>query len=101
MFQFIIFFFALSLSLSFCYTGTNTASSGSNGVISFSTPNSFQQYYSPTFGQFGAVYAATLLPSGSGTTPQVQTNLKKKKEKKYFYRKENSLSSNFGGNGCC
>lgn len=54
-----------------CVAGTNSASSGSNGVISFGTPNSFQQYYSPTFGQFGAIYAATLLPSGSSTTPQV------------------------------
>lgn len=61
----------LPFSLCVCVAGTNSAASGSNGVISFGTPNSFQQYYSPTFGQFGAIYAATLLPSGSSTTPQV------------------------------
>ncbi|XP_031626817.1 signaling mucin HKR1-like [Contarinia nasturtii] len=50
--------------------GTNSGS-GSGGVISFTTPNSFQQFFSPTFGQFGAIYAASLTPSASGNSPQI------------------------------
>lgn len=52
------------------FSGSNSATE-SNGVISFSTPNSFQQFFSPTFGQFGAIYAASLAPSSSSTAPQV------------------------------
>lgn len=50
--------------------GTNSAS-GSNGVLSFGTPNSFQQFFAPSYGQLGGLYAATLVPSSSGSTPQI------------------------------
>lgn len=52
----------------FFISGSNSGSA-TNGVISFSTPNSFQQFFSPSFGQFGALYAA--VPSASGANPQV------------------------------
>lgn len=57
--------------LSFKWLGTS--GSGSGSVIGYSSPNSFQQFYSPTFGQFGSFYAASPVQSTtSGTSPQVK-----------------------------
>lgn len=53
-------------------TNLGTGGAGTNGVISYGAPNSFQQFYSPSFGQYG-IFAASTAPSASGGTPQVNT----------------------------
>lgn len=61
----------LNTFASICPIGTS--GSGSGSVIGYTTPNSFQQFYSPTFGQYGAIYAASpVQSSSSGTSPQVR-----------------------------
>lgn len=69
--KFISFFLIRNFSYNF-WSFLGSSSSGSNGIISFTTPNSFQQFFSPSFGQFGgAIYATSLMPSSSNTNPQV------------------------------
>lgn len=46
-------------------------------MISYGTPNNFQQFYSSAFNPFTALYTAAAMPSASGTNPQVKTKKSK------------------------
>lgn len=60
-------FYRICYIFNFTVTGTVATGDNNGGVISYSTPNSYHQFYSPNFAQFSPVYAA----APAAATPQV------------------------------
>lgn len=80
-------YFSFVSSVSPNFEGTNSPSGA--GVISYSTPNSYQQFYSPNFAAFSPIYAAA--PAAAATPQVIENKKERKKEKKKWRRKIRKL----------